>query len=604
MSSVINTNSLSLLTQNNLTKSQSALNTSIQRLSSGLRINSAKDDAAGQAIANRFTSNIKGLTQASRNANDGISMAQTTEGALGEINTNLQRIRELTVQSQNATNSDADKSSIQAEIKQRLDEITRTSEQTDFNGTKVLNKDQSLSIQVGANDKEVINLDLKKMDLSALNLSSFNVDGTGTANTATTKDDFLKAVANTAANPTALNTMAYTGINAGTENYTQTLKTVTTNAAAKASDVFSKVVDTGTVVTGGSTYTYNATTKTFNASSAINQASSTVTSGLIPLAGGQTAATVKIGSTTQDILIDSSGNITAADDKAAMFLDTAGNLSKTSATGSTAAKIGGGGLGDLVQSMGDLKPGGAAASGTGGVITVRSGGDTATYTATTAVTGGAAWTNAVALSSATMQSKALAGASVVDIDGSANAAVGSYNIAAGANGAVTGTTSTYAVYVDVTTAPTVPALINVATGGDKTTTTVTKNYYVQAGTGVVTDNSGNKVYNDSASTGMFTLNDRSGKTSTAHPLDVLDKALKTVDTLRGALGAVQNRFDSVISNLGTTITNLSSSRSRIEDADYATEVSNMTRAQILQQAGTSVLAKANSSTEGVMSLLR
>ena len=123
MAQVINTNSLSLITQNNINKNQSALSSSIERLSSGLRINSAKDDAAGQAIANRFTSNIKGLTQAARNANDGISLAQTTEGALSEINNNLQRVRELTVQATTGTNSDSDLSSIQDEIKSRLSEI-------------------------------------------------------------------------------------------------------------------------------------------------------------------------------------------------------------------------------------------------------------------------------------------------------------------------------------------------------------------------------------------------------------------------------------------------------------------------------------------------
>ncbi|MBN9402377.1 MAG: flagellin FliC, partial [Burkholderiales bacterium] len=131
-----------------------------QRLSSGLRINSAKDDAAGQAIANRFTANIKGLTQAARNANDGISMAQTTEGSLNEINNNLQRIRELTVQAYNGTNSSDDLASINAEIKQRLDEIQRVAEQTQFNGTKVLNGSAAsgITIQVGANDNETITI--------------------------------------------------------------------------------------------------------------------------------------------------------------------------------------------------------------------------------------------------------------------------------------------------------------------------------------------------------------------------------------------------------------------------------------------------------------
>lgn len=166
MAQVINTNSLSLMAQNNLNKSQSSLGTAIERLSSGLRINSAKDDAAGQAISNRFTANIKGLTQASRNANDGISLAQTTEGALNEVNDNLQNIRRLTAQALNGSNSTSDLKSIQDEVTQRLAEINRISEQTDFNGVKVLSSDQKLTIQVGANDGETIDIDLKKSTLS------------------------------------------------------------------------------------------------------------------------------------------------------------------------------------------------------------------------------------------------------------------------------------------------------------------------------------------------------------------------------------------------------------------------------------------------------
>ncbi|AGN84658.1 MULTISPECIES: flagellin [Enterobacteriaceae] len=160
---VINTNTLSLMTQNNLTKSQSSLGTSIERLSSGLRINSAKDDAAGQAIANRFTSNINGLTVAARNANDGISLAQTAEGALGEINNNLQRIRDLTVQAQNSSNSASDIDSIQAEVNQRMEEVNRVTTQTDFNGIKVLNTgsgSSSYNFQVGAKDGETISISL------------------------------------------------------------------------------------------------------------------------------------------------------------------------------------------------------------------------------------------------------------------------------------------------------------------------------------------------------------------------------------------------------------------------------------------------------------
>ncbi|WP_172513588.1 flagellin N-terminal helical domain-containing protein [Enterobacter roggenkampii] len=146
---VINTNLLSLTTQNNLNKSQSSLGTAIERLSSGLRINSAKDDAAGQAIANRMNAQIKGMNQASRNANDGISLIQTAEGNLNEINTNLQRVRELSVQAANGTNDTTDIDSIEAEITQRLEEIDRLANSATFNGKKLFN-DADVTIQVGA----------------------------------------------------------------------------------------------------------------------------------------------------------------------------------------------------------------------------------------------------------------------------------------------------------------------------------------------------------------------------------------------------------------------------------------------------------------------
>ncbi|GLR11022.1 flagellin N-terminal helical domain-containing protein [Mixta theicola] len=178
---VINTNTLSLTTQNNLSKSQSSLGTAIERLSSGLRINSAKDDAAGQAIANRFTSNINGLGVAARNANDGISLAQTAEGALSEINNNLQRVRDLTVQAQNSSNSASDIDSIQAEVNQRMEEINRVTEQTDFNGIKVLDTgadSKDYSFQIGAKDNETISISISSSD--SYNLAAAGI-GSGTA---------------------------------------------------------------------------------------------------------------------------------------------------------------------------------------------------------------------------------------------------------------------------------------------------------------------------------------------------------------------------------------------------------------------------------------
>ncbi|MFS9772515.1 flagellin [Enterobacter chuandaensis] len=178
---VINTNLLSLTTQNNLNKSQSSLGTAIERLSSGLRINSAKDDAAGQAIANRMTAQIKGMNQAARNANDGISMAQTAEGSLNEINNNLQRVRELAVQASNGTNSASDLASLQDEVTARLAEIDRVAGKTDFNGIKLLDGSAGggtgiVKIQVGANDTDTIDLDLSGAKADSTELGVKTID--------------------------------------------------------------------------------------------------------------------------------------------------------------------------------------------------------------------------------------------------------------------------------------------------------------------------------------------------------------------------------------------------------------------------------------------
>lgn len=211
MAQVINTNVLSLTTQNNLNRSQGVLGSAIERLSSGSRINSAKDDAAGQAIANRFTSNVKGLTQAARNANDGISIAQTAEGAVNEINDNLQRVRELTVQAQNGTNSKSDIESINKEVKARMDEINRISEQTQFNGVKVLSKDTSMKVQVGTNDSETIDINLKKIDSEVLGLTGFDASSVKFGKTLSA-DDFAADLKGTAKDDTAGKAVAQTAL--------------------------------------------------------------------------------------------------------------------------------------------------------------------------------------------------------------------------------------------------------------------------------------------------------------------------------------------------------------------------------------------------------
>ena len=400
MAQVINTNSLSLITQNNINKNQNALSTSIERLSSGLRINSAKDDAAGQAIANRFTSNIKGLTQAARNANDGISVAQTTEGALSEINNNLQRVRELTVQASTGTNSDSDLSSIQDEIKSRLSEIDRVSGQTQFNGVNVLAKDGKMSIQVGANDGETIDIDLKKIDSKTLGLDSFNVNGPKDA--------------------------------AGT---------------------------LGTVANTDFTSYYGATTQVTKATVAETGAANDLSTRLGLAAGG---ATIK----GDEVYKDDNGNLFA--------------------------KV-------------TIKPTGAA------------------------------------------------------------------------------------------------EVNNLKANGFESTDGVGKDYFIALDPQSATttgDTAAFKVDTKNISLSSLT----SGASS--DPLAKLDDAIASVDKFRSSLGAIQNRLGSAVTNLNNTTTNLSEAQSRIQDADYAVEVSNLSKAQIVQQAGNSVLAKSNQVPQQVLSLLQ
>ena len=199
--SVINTNTIALNAQRNLNTNSATLSTTIQRLSSGLRINSAKDDAAGLAISQRMTAQVRGMDQAARNANDGISLAQTAEGALGEIGNNLQRIRELAVQAANGTNSDDDKAALQKEVTQLQSEIQRVVDNTKFNGTALLSSGATISIQVGANATDNDKIDITLTDiggaLSGVTASGFSISSMTAGSGATqldTLDSALKAV--------------------------------------------------------------------------------------------------------------------------------------------------------------------------------------------------------------------------------------------------------------------------------------------------------------------------------------------------------------------------------------------------------------------------
>ena len=196
MPQIINTNIASLNAQRNLNKSQSANQTALQRLSSGLRINSAKDDAAGLALSTRFNTQIRGLNVAVRNAGAGISLAQTAEGALGSMSDNLQRVRELAVQSANATNSDVDREALQAEVTQLLSEVSRTAEETDFNGRKLLDGSFSATFQIGANAGQTLDISIAELTAGKLGASKDSgISAQGNSNALGTGDLSINGVA-------------------------------------------------------------------------------------------------------------------------------------------------------------------------------------------------------------------------------------------------------------------------------------------------------------------------------------------------------------------------------------------------------------------------
>jgi len=392
--SVINTNTIALNAQRNLATNSASLSTTIQRLSSGLRINSAKDDAAGLAISQRFTTQIRGMDQAARNANDGISLAQTAEGALGEIGSNLQRIRELAVQSRNATNSQSDRLALNAEVEQLKAEIQRVAEQTQFNSTNLLDGSFSGAVfQVGANQGQTI-----------------SVDNIANANTA--------------------------------QLGTWTAPTVN--------------VATGT---GGD---------------------------LADLTGGATFAQIGDG----DLVINGTNVLLAQ----SVADETGANQATRVMNAINNANISG-----VTAALND--------DGDGVVLT-----------------------------------------SAADIEITATAA---------------GTASSGIANGNVTAAQVV--------GGEQ---------------------------NGFASENVLTAE------AADRMILAMDGALTAVNSSRADLGAIQNRFSSVVANLQTNSENLSASRSRIMDTDFAKETAELSRTQILQQAGTAMLAQANQIPQNVLSLLR
>jgi flagellin len=509
MTSTINTNIASLNSQRNLTNSQASLATSLQRLSSGLRINSAKDDAAGLAISERFTSQIRGNTAAARNANDGISLAQTAEGGLSTAGDLLQRIRELAVQSANGTNSDSDRKSIQGEVSALSSELDRVANTTQFNGQNVLDGSlTSTQFQVGANSNQTINVGVSSAKASDIGNNTL----TGTYGGTTISE----AASGTANNATA-----------------QTLSVTSGTGAVTTVDV--KAGDSAKAI-------------------AANVNSLSTTTGVS--ASASTSATlVGLGGTTGTS--DGSVQFTLRGQNS-----TVNDANSTAVT--ISAKIKGGDLSSVAQAIN-------AQTGTTGVSA------------------------AVKLNSTTHLKE-------VVLTQPAGDDIQIANINAGSD--------------DLLGAATVHGSDKPATNPDTGTATTPA-----IGTGTVTigghlDFSSDSGFTISSSSTDIVAAAKGSDLQSVAKVDVstvagsnaalktIDSALNQVNANRAALGAIQNRFSSTISNLNTTTENLSASRSRIQDTDFASETANLTRGQILQQAGTAILAQANSLPNGVLSLLR
>ena len=503
MPQVINTNVASLNAQRNLNKSQTDLATSLQRLSSGLRINSAKDDAAGLAISERFTTQIRGLNQATRNSNDGISLAQTAEGALSEINNNLQRIRELAVQSANSTNSASDRAALDAEVQQRLAEIERIGTQTAFNGLKVLDGTFGTSqFQVGANSGETISVNLSQ-GAKASQIGQI-AKATSTAE---------------------VTTAATTG--------TGTIKVG--NAAAVTIGASSQGVQAGQTV--GSAY---AKAQAINAANVPGLTVSATNNVELNVADAVMSNTDTFALTLNGVSLfnnTASGSVTITQQQITDAVNAA-----TATTGVTAQLSGG----KLLLSAADGRDIiiGQDVTGTAGGVTTGSGGGTYAKSGVTYAQG-------------TIGTVANAGAYSTDataVNGGRMTFLANEAITITGDGAIYGLAAAgVTIAVDSTTL----ANVNVQTISNANNT-----------------------------------------------IERVDSALTKIGTIRANLGAIQNRFESTIANLQTTSENLSASRSRIQDADFAAETAALTRNQILQQAGTAMLAQANSLPQQVLSLLK
>ncbi len=520
MPTSINTNILSLNAQLNLQSSQNSLATSLERLSSGLRINTAADDAAGFAISQQMTAQINGINQAAQNANDGISMAQTAQGGLNAEIGLLQSMRTLAVQAANGTNSASDRQAIQAQIAQLQQELSRTALSTQFNGLNILDGTMSdAQFQVGSNANQVINFGIASTKASDIGNNSYSTSGAMTGATLSTSStasgNGVTAQTLTiqgALGTTGLNSVPSITVNANDSAYTiaNTINNVSAQTGVSASAVTSAELS-GLAASGTVSFSLlgsNTTAVTINASvTNVNDLSS--------IANAINADTASTGISAYS---DQSGHLFMTQSQGYDI-----KIQNMSDSGKTTA--------GSIATLGSFNPNTSSANAPDTAATVGlASGQSGT------VGGQIAFESASAFTISSSVAGTGTAGSVLDTASAANTNVGS--------------TLREVANIDVTTVQNgVPAGANEA-------------------------------------------------------ISTIDMALQTLNTIAANLGSVQNRFQDTITNLQTTSNNLSAARSRIQDTNFAQETSNLTRAQILQQAGTAMLAQANQIPNMVLTLLK
>lgn len=544
---IINSNISSLNTQRKLAGTSVGLSTTMERLSSGLRINSAKDDAAGLSISDRMTAQINGLNQARRNANDGISVSQTAEGALQTSTDILQRIRVLSVQSANDTNSTADRTALQAEVSQLLSEFDRVANTTQFNGLNLLDGSFSQTqFQVGANANQVIGFGIgstKTADMA-------NFETAGYVNSTSTG----MMVASAAAADSQTTSGNVNGFYAQTLTIKSKGMTGTVDLGASTGTNYMSAKDIASRINSNSTYTGGVTARA-------------ETYAFLDLGTGTQQASVSFKLNGETIQAYSGNAGSDVDGMVTAINDASGK------TGVVAKKV------DVPGSSGTYRVQLFAANGDDIKIQQAS--------MTTQASVGASWGNANLMR--------VQGA--YDSNGTITA-VGAASAGATAAGAQTLAVGGASANRNTTVGGRVIFNSDVAFSLETTAANTTAGLLAVTGNGTTNQAVGGSKGNSLATVDIRTANGAN------KALSVVDAALARISAERSKLGALQNRFQMTVENLQTSAENLSASRSRIRDADFAEETSNLSRWQVLQQAGTAMLSQANQRPQEALQLLR